>query len=180
MEEIREELENLRKLSIVKENLGKMRENLKEKEKQVESLSENAKTKMIGTVDREMATEELETAEAELKTLKEEENKQNEQLTQEFTSQKEKVLSCINDEMAKYKPKSEIDKRKEELETIKSQKESQKKAYEKVAENAQKTIEKLIAELNEGKNIDQSMLNTAREELTTNKGKAEKLRTRNS
>ena len=45
-----------------------------------------------------------------------------------------------------------------------------------MAENAQKTIDKALKDFNEGKQINQSILNNAREELNVNKDKAEKIR----
>ena len=120
---------------------------------------------MIGTMDRDIKKEEVEKASKEYEDIKQNEEQSQEKLNEEFETRKESLISEIDTQMSKYKRKNEIEKLK-----------SQKSAYEKVAENAQKTIDKALEDFNEGKQINQTILNNAREELKVNKDKAEKLR----
>lgn len=101
MKIIKMELENLRQIAKDKEEVEKMREEIKTKEFQVERLSEKAKLKMIGSIEKQLVYDELQMAEEELQTMKEQQNL--EALETKFSSQKEKLISSIDSEMDKYK-----------------------------------------------------------------------------
>ena len=101
MKIIKMELENLRQIAKDKEEVEKMREEIKTKESQVERLSENAKLKMIGSIEKQLANDELQMAEEELQTMKEKQSL--EALETKFSFQKEKLISSIDSEMGKYR-----------------------------------------------------------------------------
>lgn len=101
MKIIKMELEKLRQIAKDKEEVEKMREEIKTKEFQVERLSEKAKLKMIGSIEKQLVYDELQMAEEELQTMKEQQNL--EALETKFSSQKEKLISSIDSEMDKYK-----------------------------------------------------------------------------
>ena len=105
--------------------------------------------------------EEDEKASEEFEEMKSEKESQQNDLNEKFENSKSDLISSIDEEMSKYKKKSEIDNLK-----------SQKQAYERIAENAQKTIDNAIRNFNEGKQINQTIVDNAREELKTNKEKA--------
>lgn len=164
MEEIKKGLEELRNLAKDKENVEKLKENIKTKKAEIEKLNEKAKLKMVGTVGKEFADAEVQNAKKELEEIQNEEKTKKEELNENFLVKKENAMSKITAEMAKYKRKSELD-----------QLQSSKRAYERVAENAQKTVEKIIKDFNDGKMVDQSMLSNAKNEVIYNKAKAEEI-----
>ncbi|MBQ8635163.1 hypothetical protein IJ425_03320, partial [bacterium] len=95
------------------------------------------------------------------------------QIADEFT-QNEKDIMKLNEEFKTFKNELllNID---DEINKYEKQLESQKDAYSKVAEHAQATIEKLIKDFNDGKNIDQSMLISARKEKEANENRAKQI-----
>lgn len=168
MEKIKNKIERMAELSIKKEQLDELTIKLNEKEKRLKDLNQELQLTMIGSIDRKIKNEEVEKANKEFEDMKQEKIDSKEKLNEEFESRRESLLSEIDTEMSKYKEKSELE-----------QLISQKNAYEKVAENAQKTIDNALKDLEEGKDINQALLANAREELKANKSKSEELRKRN-
>lgn len=165
MENLKNEIEKIVNLSTQKNQIDELKNQIKEKETELNGLNQELQLTMIGTMDRDIKKEEVEKASKEYEDIKQNEEQSQEKLNEEFETRKESLISEIDTQMSKYKRKNEIEKLK-----------SQKSAYEKVAENAQKTIDKALEDFNEGKQINQTILNNAREELKVNKDKAEKLR----
>lgn len=161
MEEIKNKLEEMIKVAENKQKIEELDNSVKEKEKELEQLGKELSLSMIGTVDKQMKKEEVEKASEEFEKMKSEKESQQKDLNEKFENSKSDLISSIDEEMSKYKKKSEIDNLK-----------SQKQAYEKIAENAQKTIDNAIRDFNEGKQINQAIVDNAREELKANKEKA--------
>ena len=161
MEEIKNKLEEMIKVAENKQKIEELDNSVKEKEKELEQLGKELSLSMIGTVDKQMKKEEVEKASEEFEEMKSEKESQQKDLNEKFENSKSDLISSIDEEMSKYKKKSEIDNLK-----------SQKQAYERIAENAQKTIDNAIRDFNEGKQINQTIVDNAREELKTNKEKA--------
>lgn len=161
MEEIKNKIEEMIKVAENKQKIDELDNSVKEKEKELEQLGKELSLSMIGTVDKQMKKEEVEKASEEFEEMKSEKESQQNDLNEKFENSKSDLISSIDEEMSKYKKKSEIDNLK-----------SQKQAYERVAENAQKTIDNAIRDFNEGKQINQTIVDNAREELKTNKEKA--------
>ena len=164
MEEIKNKIEEMMKVVEHKEKIDELGNGVKDKEKELEQLNKEFQLSMIGTVDREMKKEEVDKASKELEEITKEKEEQQKNLNEEFGNVRTDLVSSIDKEMEKYKRKSEL----EELE-------SKKKAYEKIAENAQKTIDKAIESFNKGEKINQAILDNAREELKVNKEKEDEL-----
>lgn len=165
MEGLKNEIEKIVNLSTQKEQIDELKNELKEKETELKGLNQELQLTMIGTMDRDIKKEQVENASKEYDDIKQNKEQSEEKLKEEFNTRKTSLVSAIDEQMSKYKRKNEIEQLK-----------SQKTAYEKVAENAQKTIDKALKDFNEGKQINQSILNNAREELNVNKDKAEKIR----
>lgn len=161
MEEIKNKIEEMIKVAENKQKIDELDNSVKEKEKELEQLGKELSLGMIGTVDKQMKKEEVEKASEEFEEMKSEKESQQNDLNEKFENSKSDLISSIDEEMSKYKKKSEIDNLK-----------SQKQAYERIAENAQKTIDNAIRDFNEGKQINQTIVDNAREELKTNKEKA--------
>ena len=161
MEEIKNKIEEMIKVAENKQKIDELDNSVKEKEKELEQLGKELSLSMIGTVDKQMKKEEVEKASEEFEEMKSEKESQQNDLNEKFENSKSDLISSIDEEMSKYKKKSEIDNLK-----------SQKQAYERIAENAQKTIDNAIRNFNEGKQINQTIVDNAREELKTNKEKA--------
>ena len=161
MEEIKNKIEEMIKVAENKQKIDELDNSVKEKEKELEQLGKELSLSMIGTVDKQMKKEEVEKASEEFEEMKSEKESQQNDLNEKFENSKSDLISSIDEEMSKYKKKSEIDNLK-----------SQKQAYERIAENAQKTIDNAIRDFNEGKQINQTIVDNAREELKTNKEKA--------
>ncbi len=161
MEEIKNKIEEMIKVAENKQKIDELDNSVKEKEKELEQLRKELSLSMIGTVDKQMKKEEVEKASEEFEEMKSEKESQQNDLNEKFENSKSDLISSIDEEMSKYKKKSEIDNLK-----------SQKQAYERIAENAQKTIDNAIRDFNEGKQINQTIVDNAREELKTNKEKA--------
>lgn len=161
MEEIKNKIEEMIKVAENKQKIDELDNSVKEKEKELEQLGKELSLSMIGTVDKQMKKEEVEKASEEFEEMKSEKESQQNDLNEKFENSKSDLISSIDEEMSKYKKKSEIDNLK-----------SQKQAYERIAENAQKTIDNAISDFNEGKQINQTIVDNAREELKTNKEKA--------
>lgn len=161
MEEIKNKLEEMIKVAENKQKIDELDNSVKEKEKELEQLGKELSLSMIGTVDKQMKKEEVEKASKEFEEMKSKKASQQNDLNEKFENSKSDLISSIDEEMSKYKKKSEIDNLK-----------SQKQAYEKIAENAQKTIDNAIRDFNEGKQINQAIVDNAREELKANKEKA--------
>lgn len=161
MEEIKNKIEEMIKVAENKQKIDELDNSVKEKEKELEQLGKELSLSMIGTVDKQMKKEEVEKASEEFEKMKSEKESQQNDLNEKFENSKSDLISSIDEEMSKYKKKSEIDNLK-----------SQKQAYERIAENAQKTIDNAIRDFNEGKQINQTIVDNAREELKTNKEKA--------
>ena len=161
MEEIKNKIEEMIKVAENKQKIDELDNSVKEKEKELEQLGKELSLSMIGTVDKQMKKEEVEKASEEFEEMKSEKESQQNVLNEKFENSKSDLISSIDEEMSKYKKKSEIDNLK-----------SQKQAYERIAENAQKTIDNAIRDFNEGKQINQTIVDNAREELKTNKEKA--------
>lgn len=165
MENLKNEIEKIVNLSTQKNQIEELKNQLKEKETELNGLNQEVQLTMIGTIDREIKNEQVEKASKEFDDIKQNKEQSEEKLKEEFNTRKTSLVSAIDAQMSKYKRKNEIEQLK-----------SQKSAYEKVAENAQKTIDKALEDFNEGKQINQTILNNAREELKVNKDKAEELR----
>lgn len=161
MEEIKNKIEEMIKVAENKQKIDELDNSVKEKEKELEQLGKELSLSMIGTVDKQMKKEEVEKASKEFEEMKSEKESQQNDLNEKFENSKSDLISSIDEEMSKYKKKSEIDNLK-----------SQKQAYERIAENAQKTIDNAIRDFNEGKQINQTIVDNAREELKVNKEKA--------
>lgn len=161
MEEIKNKIEEMIKVAEKKQKIDELDNSVKEKEKELEQLGKELSLSMIGTVDKQMKKEEVEKASEEFEEMKSEKESYQNDLNEKFENSKSDLISSIDEEMSKYKKKSEIDNLK-----------SQKQAYERIAENAQKTIDNAIRDFNEGKQINQTIVDNAREELKTNKEKA--------
>ena len=161
MEEIKNKIEEMIKVAENKQKIDELDNSVKEKEKELEQLGKELSLSMIGTVDKQMKKEEVEKASEEFEEMKSEKESQQNDLNEKFENSKSDLISSIDEEMSKYKKKSEIDNLK-----------SQKQAYERIAENAQKTLDNAIRDFNEGKQINQTIVDNAREELKTNKEKA--------
>ena len=160
MEEIKNKIEEMIKVAENKQKIDELDNSVKEKEKELEQLGKELSLSMIGTVDKQMKKEEVEKVSKEFEEMKSEKESQQNDLNEKFENSKSDLISSIDEEMSKYKKKSEIDNLK-----------SQKQAYERIAENAQKTIDNAIKDFNEGKQINQTIVDNAREELKTNKEK---------
>lgn len=161
MEEIKNKIEEMIKVAENKQKIDELDNSVKEKEKELEQLGKELSLSMIGTVDKQMKKEEVEKASKEFEEMKSKKESQQNDLNEKFENSKSDLISSIDEEMSKYKKKSEIDNLK-----------SQKQAYERIAKNAQKTIDNAIRDFNEGKQINQTIVDNAREELKTNKEKA--------
>ena len=149
------------KVAENKQKIDEIDNSVKEKENELEQLGKELQLSMLGTVDREIKKEQVEKASKEFEEIKKEKERQQKDLNEKFENSKSDLISSIDEEMSKYKRKSKIDNLK-----------SQKQAYERVAENAQKTIENAIKDFNEGKQINNAIVDNAREELKANKEKA--------
>ena len=161
MEEIKNKIEEMIKVAENKQKIDELDNSVKEKEKELEQLGKELSLSMIGTVDKQMKKEEVEKASKEFEEMKSKKESQQNDLNEKFENSKSDLISSIDKEISKYKKKSEIDNLK-----------SQKQAYERIAENAQKTIDNAIRDFNEGKQINQAIVDSAREELKVNKEKA--------
>lgn len=161
MEEIKNKIEEMIKVAENKQKIDEIDNSVKEKENELEQLGKELQLSMLGTVDREIKKEQVEKASKEFEEIKKEKERQQKDLNEKFENSKSDLISSIDEEMSKYKRKSKIDNLK-----------SQKQAYERVAENAQKTIENAIKDFNEGKQINNAIVDNAREELKANKEKA--------
>ena len=173
MEEIEQMLKEMRELASENEAVNKMEEEINTQKANVERANQKIQLSMVGSVLREVAQNDYNNQVQKLADTE----KQKEELTKEanekFKEKQEGLLKAIDKEMATYKTKSELDK----INVAKKMKEIKTRipAYEKVAENAQATIDKLMADVNNGKQIDFGILSNAQEELKANKGKIESL-----
>lgn len=164
MEKIKEELEKIINLNNDKNDFSKLKQNIKMKETELDKLNANLQLQMSGTPLKSIAQEKLDIAKKEFEKMQEDKNKKQKELNEKFEAQKENLVLEIEKELKKYIRKSEIDNLK-----------SSKKAYENIANNAEKTVKRIIKDFNDGKNIDQSMLNSAKEEMKVNREKAEEV-----
>ena len=176
MEEIINQLQNLRDLVSEKEKVDNEISHLESNK----SAYENVAKKAQDTINRLMqefnegklidqsllinARKEIEENTKSIKATEKDIDENIELLNKKFQDSKDELVEKIDEEMARYKRKSELDQLR-----------SNKFAYEKVAENAQKTIEKIMQEFNQGKIIDQSLLVNARKEVEENTKKAEEI-----
>lgn len=163
MEKIKDELKKLEDLFEQNKKTNEMKEKLNEKEKMVDEKRikvRNATTdelKKEAESDLEKEKHEYFDMQDEIKDREFEYNKKREEL-------KKSLKSKIESQLKKYKPKSELDNLK-----------SQRDAYERVAYKAEKTVQRIVDDFNNGKQIDQNILNNAKEEIKLNKEKANKV-----
>ena len=137
MEGLKNEIEKIVNLSTQKEQIDELKNELKEKETELKGLNQELQLTMIGTMDRDIKKEQVENASKEYDDIKQNKEQSEEKLKEEFNTRKKSLVSAIDEQMSKYKRKNEIEQLK-----------SQKTAYEKVAENAQKTIDKALKDFN--------------------------------
>lgn len=164
MDKILEELEKLNEFNFIKDEYKLKKEELKQENKELEKLNEKVKLTALGSKDRvemQKKYDDRKNKFIDLEISMFEINKKN---LKEFEQQKNRVVSVIDEEMSKYKKSEEFNN------LI-----SQKNAYAKIAENSKKDIEKIISEINEGKDVDLNRLKAARGELKENSRKIEKI-----
>ena len=161
--EIIESLQNLKKLNEDKENIKALEESINEKSKEIEE----AKNRILLETDsslKDIEEDKVEKLSEEYENMVIEKNSKKEELEIKFNNSKTDLLNNIDNELKKYKRKDELDKLKDSY-----------NAYINVAKNAQTTIERLVNDFNEGKNVDQSMLISARKEKAENEENAKKV-----
>lgn len=164
MEKILEELKKLNEFNLRKEEYTLKTEEIKQGKKELENLNEKMKLTLLGTLDRDMAQKKIEDKRRELEDAEKSISGINEKNLKEFEMQKKEVITAIDEEMSKYKSKEEIDNLV-----------AQKNAYSRMVENSKKDIEKILNEINEGKDVDISRLKVARGEVKENSQKIEKI-----
>lgn len=167
MEEILKELSNMDEFNSKKEENLSNQQTIKEEKKQLEELHKKLELTLLGSNDRKIAQKNYDDKKTEIESKENEASENTKKVIEAFEEQKARTIEVIDLEMNKYKKKEEIDA------LI-----SQRNAYAKMAENSKKGIEKMIADINEGKDIDHSFsLKMERESLQVNSKKAEELDT---
>lgn len=165
MEEILKELSNMDQFNQKKEEYIANQQKIKEEKKKLDELHKKFELTLLGSNDRENAQKEYDDKKEEIEDKENKISENKEKTIKEFEEQKTKIIKTIDSEMSKYKKKAEIDA------LI-----SQKNAYVKMAENSKKGIERMIADINDGKDIDYYMsLKMERGALQENTKRAEEL-----
>lgn len=159
MEKIKEELNNLINLYKKRNDIEKLTKNIEEKKKQLEKLDNKVKLE-IDVQLKSIAQKELEVAQKEFEKMQKDKKTQQEELSKKFENYKKSLELVIDEELKlkNYKTKSQLDDLK-----------SLKDSYEKNANDAEKTVKRLINDLTEGKRIDESMLVDEKNKVNVNR-----------
>ena len=84
MENLKNEIEKIVNLSTQKNQIDELKNQIKEKETELNGLNQELQLTMIGTMDRDIKKEEVEKASKEYEDIKQNEEQSQEKLNEEF------------------------------------------------------------------------------------------------